>query len=34
MTSFGNALNVFGSDVDVDALLIALEDASVDLPSE
>lgn len=34
MTSFGNALNVFGSDVDVDSLLIALEDASVDLPSE
>lgn len=34
MTSFGNALNVFGSDTDIESLLIALEDASVDLPSE
>jgi glucose/mannose transport system substrate-binding protein len=33
MTSYGNALNVFASDTDVDALVQALQDAAKDLKS-
>ncbi|HEU4324068.1 MAG TPA: extracellular solute-binding protein [Roseiflexaceae bacterium] len=32
MTSYGNALNVFASDLDVDTLMQSLQDAASDLP--
>ena len=31
MTEYGNALNVFASDLDVDAVVQALQDAAKDL---